>query len=67
MSDESDMTDESDIEEFAFEHEEVDPITFQAETKSVRALYCDGGSVVSDVNRCCITGVDYVWIFPIVE
>ena len=32
------MTDESENEEFAFEHEEVDPITFQAETKSVRAL-----------------------------
>ena len=28
----------SETEEFAFEHEEVDPITFQAETKSVRAL-----------------------------
>lgn len=32
------MAESDDVEEFAFEHEEVDPITFQAETKSVRAL-----------------------------
>jgi len=33
-----DSKDEYNEEEFAFEHEEIDPITFQAETKSVRAL-----------------------------
>ena len=32
------MSDDGNDEEFAFEHEEVNPITFQAETKSVRAL-----------------------------
>jgi hypothetical protein len=36
VSDDDNM--ESEDEEFAFEHEEIEPIMFQAETKSVRAL-----------------------------